>query len=94
MEKERFCELLIVKADNRQRYVVKAPTNAAHKGNLVEFETESGIHMGTVEDKMWCVVDKEVYRCVNMIAPIYKADKIYHETWDSEKEPEWENEAL
>lgn len=90
MENERYCELLIVRADNLQRYVVKAPTNTAHKGYLVEFQTESGFQRGIVEDKMWCVVDKEAYRCVSMIAPVYKVSKIYHTTWDSGEEPDWE----
>lgn len=88
--KERYCELLIVKADDRQRYVVKAPINEAHKGYLVEFDTESGTQRGIVEDLMWCAVEKEVYRCVQLIAPIYKVRTIYYRRWDEEKEPEWD----
>ena len=87
---ERYCELLIVKADNHQRYVVKAPTNEAHKGYLVEFDTESGTQRGVVEDLMWCIIDKEAYRCIQLITPLYALRTVYHRVWNVEEEPDWD----
>ena len=90
-KKERYCELLIVKekADGT-RHVVKAPTNEAHIGYLVEFGTDKFTFMGTVEDKMWCVVDDERYRCMSLMNPIYALKKIYCPHWKLEEDPDWE----
>ena len=70
--------------------MVKAPTNEAYIGNLVEFNTGSECRMGTVEDKMWCVVDDERYRCMSLMNPIYALKKIYYPSWKLEEDPDWE----
>lgn len=83
---EKYCDLLIVRMDNDWIYIVEAPTSEAHKYDLVAFDTENGTKMGRVEDLMWCVIGNEVYRCVNLLAPICKANAIYHRSWNLEEE--------
>lgn len=86
MEEKKYLDLLIVDV-NGYYYVVKAPSNKASHGDLVEFELKPGVTLtGTVEDHVWCQEDDDTFRCIGYIAPIYPAKKIYGSVWSDEED--------
>lgn len=82
MDKNEFCELLIV-THNEQLHMVEAPTHEAYEGDLVEFAPISALVLGEVVDKMFCAKDSDEYRCISKINPIHPARRIYKVRWEA-----------
>lgn len=82
MDKNEFCELLIV-SHNEQLYIVEAPIHEAREGNLVEFAPISALVLGEVVDKLFCAKDSSEYRCISKINTIHPARRIYKVSWEA-----------
>lgn len=86
MEEKQYLDLLIVDVNDKP-YVVKAPSNKASHGDLVEFELKPGVTlMGSVEDHVWCQEDDDTFRCFGYMTPIYPAKKVYREVWADDED--------
>ena len=85
MDNVTFCDLLIVKYDDR-KFVVEAPGCEANSGDIVKFSIGKMLAIGEVLDAMHCIKGEAEYRCVSRLHTIYLAKRIYRRSWDEPEE--------
>lgn len=82
MDTKIFCDLLIVRYDDRL-FVVEAPGCEAAEGDIVEFAFGAALAMGVVEECVYCIKGESEYRFIGRLNTIYPARRIYKRSWEA-----------
>ena len=85
METKTFCDLLIVRYDDKP-YVVEAPGYKAAEGDIVEFAFGVVLAMGVVVARVCCIEGESEYRFIGRLHTIYPARRIYKRSWEGNDE--------